>query len=408
MTVARLALLLVAVAGATLRPRRIPAFAAPVACVAIAVVSGLVSWHETGHAVSPLLDPLAFLLTAIPLAVLLDRLGYFEQLADSFGNGRWLIPGLWLLGTGTVAVLNLDAAVVLLTPLYFRIATRHGLPRRFVCFQPVVLALLASSFLPVSNLTNLIATARFGIGPLEWFEHLGAPAVVACAVGYSCYRPATRTAGDLPAAEEPETPPDRKTARDGRVLLGGSVVVALVLAGFLAGPAIGVRAWEVALGADVILVAASRSVPFRSVPWETALVAAGLGVLATAAVEGVDLSALLGGSGPLAMMRAAAASAGGANVVNNLPALLVALPSAAGAGGRASCQLWPILLGVNAGPGLLITGSLSTLLWVDSMRRLGAPVRAGVFFRMGLRVVMPAAVAALAVLLVLAPLVGCG
>jgi arsenical pump membrane protein len=408
-TVARLALLVVAVAGATLRPRRIPAFLAPVACVLIALLSGLASWHETSHALSPLLAPLAFLLTAIPLAVLLDRLGYFEQLAALFGNGRWLVPGLWLLGTGTVAVLNLDAAVVLLTPLYFRIASRHGLPARFVCFQPVVLALLASSFLPVSNLTNLIASARFGIGPLEWFEHLGAPAAVACTVGYLCYRGATRLAGDsgAPVSDDEESATSA-TARDGRVLAAGSVVVALVLVGFLVGPSIGVRAWEVALAADLVLVASSKRLPLRSVPWETALVAAGLGALATAAVQGVDLSGLLAGSGPLAMIRAAAVSAGGANVVNNLPALLVALPSVAGAGGRATCQLWPIVLGVNAGPGLLITGSLSTLLWVDSMRRLGAPVTAGVFCRMGLRVVIPAAVAALAVLVAFAPLLGCG
>ena len=413
MTAIRVVLLLAAVAGAVVRPLRLPAFVAPAACSAIALAAGLVSLGEAGSALRPLAAPLAFLLAAIPLAVLLDRYGYFEQLAALFDGGRLLVPGLWALGTGTVAVLNLDAGVVLLTPLYLRVADQQGRSRFLLGVQPVLLALLASSFLPVSNLTNLIVAARFGVGPLAVLEHLALPSAVACGVGYLCYRaagglaaPGRRTSSPRAAAGRPA--PVDPPARDRRVLTVGSLVVALVLAGFVLGPSAGIAEWEVALAADLVLVGMTRFLPLRTIPWDTALVAAGLAVLAAAAAAGLHLGGILGGTGPVAALRQAAVSAAGANVVNNLPALLVALPFVSSSGGHASCALWPVLWGVNAGPSLLVTGSLASLLWLDSMRRFGVRVTALQYLRMGVRVALPAAAAGLLVLIALAPVLGCG
>jgi arsenical pump membrane protein len=427
MTAVRLVLLVLAVLGAVLRPFRLPAFVAPVACCAIAFASGAVSFAAAGHDLRPLVDPLAFLLAAIPLAVLLDQLGYFQALADRVTARRKLLGGLWLLAVATVAVLNLDAAVVLLTPLYVRIARGAGLDARYVGFQPVILALLASSFLPVSNLTNLIAADRTGVDPLAFLEHLGLPGAAACLVGYACYR-ATRIPADRRAAERPSGRPgsmgapisadrgaaERPSGRPGstgasgpaderRAIAIGSVVVAVVLVGFVAGPSAGIQPWMVALGADVVLIAVVRHLPFNRIPWATALVAAGLAVLAAAAAATLPLASLLQGTSPLATLRIAAATAAGANVVNNLPALLVSLSFVAGK----RCVLWPALLGVNAGPSLLVTGSLASLLWAESMRHLGEPVRAGQFLRMGLRVGLPAFAAALAVLVAMGPIFGC-
>lgn len=406
MTAARVVLLLAAVAGAVFRPFRLPAFVLPVVCSLIALLAGLTDLAHLGHALRPLAGPLGFLLAAIPLAVLLDKLGYFEQLADLFG-GRFLFAGLWLLATATVAVLNLDAAVVLLTPLYVRIAQQQGHSARFLGFQPVILALLASSFIPVSNLTNLIAAERTGIGPLATLEHLGLASAVASTVGYLLYRGAASVAdpgGGSPAGHPVEAPPPRR----GDVLLLGSGVVATVLVGFVLGPSVGIEPWIVALTADIVLVALTRRLPLSSIPWETALVAAGLAVLAAAAAEGLALGGILSGSGLVASLREAGVAALGANVVNNLPAFLVALPFVAGHGGRPSCALWPVLYGVNAGPSLLLTGSLASLLWVATMNRLGVHVSAGQFFKMGLRVGLPAALCGLAVLVMMAPALGCG
>jgi arsenical pump membrane protein len=49
-----------------------------------------------------------------------------------------------------------------------------------------------------------------------------------------------------------------------------------------------------------------------------------------------------------------------ANVINNLPAVLVLLPRTAAAGPAA---VLAVLIGVNIGPNLTYTGSLATMLW---------------------------------------------
>lgn len=404
-TAARVILLLVAVAGAIVRPVRLPAFVAPVVCAGVALASGLVSLRFVGHSLGPLAGPLGFLLAAIPLAVLLDHYGYFEQVAGLFGGGRLLVPGLWCTGVVTVAVLNLDAAVVLLTPLYVRIARQNGRSERWLGFQPVLLALLASSFLPVSNLTNLIAASTTGIGPLATLAHLGPASLAACGVGYLCYRRAEGIAEG--SRVRPDAAPAGEAARSKRVLVTGSLVVAVLLVGFVAGPSAGIEPWEAALAADVVLVVLTAQIPWRSVPWDTALVAASLGVLAAGAARGLPLRGLFTGTGPLALLREAAAAALGANVVNNLPALLVALPFVKHPG-HASCSLWPMLFGVNAGPSLLVTGSLASLLWFATMRRLGTPVSAFLYLRMGVAVALPAALVGVAVLIATAPAFGCG
>jgi arsenical pump membrane protein len=407
MAVLRVGLLLAAVLGAVTRPRRLPAWVGPLVATAVALASGAMTPSSAVHALHPLAAPIGFLLAAIPLAVLLDRAGYFTEVAALFEGGRALLPGLWVLAAFTVAVLNLDAAVVLLTPLYVNVGRVTGNSERFLGFQPVILALLASSFLPVSNLTNLIAAAATGDGPSAFLVHLGLPGLVACVVGYWCYRrfgPVEDSLGSSPgtgdhAARSRRGPPDR------RVLLIGSGLVVALLVGFLAGPLIGAQPWEVAVVADAVLVVGTRRLPVGAIPWGTALVAAGLGMLATSAASGLSLGSLLGGAtGPLGALRIAAVSAAAANIVNNLPALIVALPYVSK---PRECSLWPVLLGVNAGPSLLVTGSLASLLWVESMAQLGVPVRARRFLAMGLRVSLPAAAAALGTLVALSPLVGC-
>jgi arsenical pump membrane protein len=387
--VASIVLLVVGVAGAILRPRGVPTWLVPT----VAAGAGLVlrTAPHPDSLLRPLAAPLAFLLLAVPLAALLDRLGFFAAAAALFGRGRHLALGLWVLGALVTTILNLDAAVVLLTPLYVRIARRCGLDPLALAFQPVLLSCLASSALPVSNLTNLIAASVRHLHAADFLVHLGPPSLAATVVGWFAYRAAVRPG--TPAQPE-SSPADRRA-----LLTGGAVVVAL-LAGFVLGPSHGVPEWAIALGADVVLIALVHRVPLADVPWDTALVAGSLGLLAGAAAPHLHLGAVFSGAGDLDLLRITAASAAGANAVNNLPALLVALP-------RTGAGIWALLIGVNIGPLVLITGTLAALLWQASLRRLDVSVSAGQFARVGARVVTPALIAAFAVLVVLRPVVGC-
>ncbi len=81
--------------------------------------------------------------------------------------------------------------------------------------------------------------------------------------------------------------------------------------------------------------------------------------------------------------------------MNNLPAGLIAGSAVQDA--HVSDQVTrAILIGVDLGPNLSITGSLATILWLDALKREGQHVGAGTFLKYGLVVMPPALIAALA------------
>ncbi|HLH47326.1 MAG TPA: hypothetical protein VKV25_09215, partial [Acidimicrobiales bacterium] len=264
--------------------------------------------------------------------------------------------------------------------------------------------------LPVSNLTNLIAASNTGASAVTFLVHLGPPSLVASGAGWLCYRRAAprlmarRSASRpvLSGAAVDEAPLD--AAERSALRLGGAVVLG-VLVGFVLGRDVGIVEWQVAVAADVLLLLLLRfrgpewrPLPWRSVPVGTALVAAALGVLATAAVAHVDVGSLLGGDSVGGLARTAGVAALGANVVNNLPALLVLLPSY---GHHAGASLWAALLGVNMGPVLVVTGTLASLLWLETLASFDVPVRRSDVTLVGVLVGLPAAAAGVGTLLVL-------
>jgi arsenical pump membrane protein len=406
LAVLSIALLLTGVVGAVIRPLGAPAWLVPVGATVVDLVAGSASvhgGHGAVHALRQLDQPIGFLLAAVPLAVLLDRLGFFSAAAQLLTRGRHPLGGLWILAALVTTVLNLDAGVVLLTPLYVNIARRLGLDPLTLALQPVILSWLASSALPV---TNLIAVSSTGASTAAFLEHLGLPSLVAVTTGWWCYRRfvagARRATGSLPSAGPPPSggllPSGALDADQRRALRIGGAVVALMLVGFVAGRSAGIEEWEVALAADAILLAVIRRPPWRAVPIGTALVAGALAVLASAAVTHLDVGRLLGGDSVLGLARTAGATALLANAINNLPALLVVLPAA---GRHPSPTLWAALLGVNMGPVLLVTGTLASLLWLDTLGRLGVEATGRDLTRVGVRVGLPAGAAGLATMLAL-------
>jgi Na+/H+ antiporter NhaD/arsenite permease-like protein len=108
-------------------------------------------------------------------------------------------------------------------------------------------------------------------------------------------------------------------------------VFGALLIGFLAGRLVGIEPWIV-----VAVVAA-----------------------ATAARTDIAEVLVAAGTWPQALRAAI-----GANVLNNPPAFLLALPRVNGAANTTA-----LLFGVNAAPTVLVTWSLSGLLWLDAARR---------------------------------------
>jgi arsenical pump membrane protein len=369
--------------------RRIPTWVAVLGPVAVGLATTAIDLDVAGDALSDLDASLAFLLIAVPLSVLLGEVGFFDAAAERVAVGHRLVPSLWVFAALVTTVLNLDAAIVLLTPLYIRIARLHGLDPLRLAFQPVLLSSLASSALPVSNLTNLIAAERFDLGVHEFLWRLGPASVTAAAVGWLVYRRLPSTVGPDVAdqvADDDMLPIGGAEARSALAIGAPAVVVLLV--GFVAGDAVGIAPWMTAAVVVVALIVVTRRLPWRALPVEAAAVAAGLGVLAAAAAPHLAIDRVLGGVGPGERVVHLLAGIAGADAANNLPALLVGMPY------LDESSIWPFLAGVNLGPILWVTGSLAGLLWLDIVRREGIAVSYADYAKVGLRVGVPAIVAA--------------
>lgn len=371
-----------------LRPFGAPLWVGPVVAALVGLTAHVIQWDTASDSLKLLTKPLLFLLFAVPLAIVLDRIGVFAALAALVGGGEHLVAWLWLLGTAVTIVFNLDASVVLLTPLYIRIAQRNGYPPEMLAFQPAILACLASNPLPVSNLTNLIVAEHFNLGVADFGRHLLVPTVVACFVGWLGFRRTFVT--ERPQISSVDQPGDLRALRRGLPIVG------FVLVGFTVGSAVGVPEWMVAAIALAWAAALAAHVPFRAIPHEALLVASGLSVLVAGASSYLKLASVFDASGMSGRLHALTFGAVASDVSNNLPAVLAAQPAL-----HDRSQVWALLVGVNMGPVLVISGALSGLLWRDTAGGLGVHVSARRYSQVGLRVGLPALLAAGAVVVIL-------
>jgi arsenical pump membrane protein len=89
------------------------------------------------------------------------------------------------------------------------------------------------------------------------------------------------------------------------------------------------------------------------------------------------------------------------NLANNLPVGLIAATTSQAAQVPADVT-GAILIGVDLGPNLSVTGSLATILWLIALRREGESVGAWQFLKVGLVVMPPALLLSLLALAALA------
>jgi arsenical pump membrane protein len=144
----------------------------------------------------------------------------------------------------------------------------------------------------------------------------------------------------------------------------------------------------------------------RDISWGVLPLVAGLFVL----VEALDRTGLIGIlTGPLhaATTQSQVTASWGTgiilalacNVMNNLPAGLIA-GTAVQAAHAPPLLAGGVLIGIDLGPNLSVTGSLATILWLTALRREGLHVGAGTFLKLGVLVMPPALLLALAGLVV--------
>lgn len=339
---------------------------------------------------------LGFLVAITVVAELADGLGVFSFLARGTARlARGSVLRLWLLvvvlAVSATAVLSLDTTAVLLTPVVLALAAQLDLDRALFAYTAVWLANTASLFLPVSNLTNLLALSRLPEPEVLAFAGLTWPAALAC-VGVTVLALALMSRRSLPGRY---VLPPAAPVRHPRLLVLGLVVCLGLGPAFLAGADVTVAA---AVGAVVLVVGcacgARHLLRWRLLPWPLVLGVSVLFVVVQLAHDhglGALLTVAAGrGTGWLDLLRLAGLGALGANALDNLPTYLALEPVAEGSPAR----LVALLVGVNAGPLVTPWASLATLLWAARCRSAGVSVSWGRFAVRGLVVVPVLLVAA--------------
>ena len=283
-------------------------------------------------------DVYLFLSGMMLLSEIARREGLFDWVAaQAARRARGSAPRLFLLiyGVGTVvtAFLSNDAAAVVLTPAVMAATraadVRDPLPYLFTC---AFIANAASFILPISNPANLVLYASRTPPLPAWLAHFALPSLLAVAATYAMLRITQRRSLADPISTDIEQP---ALSTGGRIAAAGLALTAAVL---LAASSFDIQlglptAVAGALTAAAVLVA-KREAPWPvlgGISWAVLPLVAGLFVL----VEGLGhtgvlarLAAFLHDAAAQAPQSTAwaagAAIAFGSNLVNNLPAGLVA------------------------------------------------------------------------------------
>jgi arsenical pump membrane protein len=355
------------------------------------VASGLLSRHDTGMTLRRIAPLLLFLGTVIPLAELTAAAGVFDVLAVRMARlARGSYPVLFVLcvlfAAATTAVLNLDTTAVLLTPVMLALARRARIAAIPLAMTTVWLANTASLLLPVSNLTNLLAAGRVALPTAAfaarmWPAELASVAVTMVFLWTFFWRRGAR--GDDAARYDPPAP----RRPDDPVLFWAAALACGLFIALIAATTI-TLGYVSALAAAIVAAAFAvrRRAALRPglVPWRLLVFVVGLFlVVQTISMHGLHTvtSALIGGgNGAIGALRTAAAGAGLANAVNNLPAYVAGeavIPLSH------HLQLLALLIGTNVGPVITPWASLATLLWYERCRSYDAEVPLRTFMLTG-------------------------
>jgi arsenical pump membrane protein len=330
--------------------------------------------------------PFVLILGLLLVGLLASRDGLFAWggacLRRTAGGPVSLLAAALALVAVVTAVLNLDTAVVFLTPVLVLAARERELPVEPFLYGCVFMANASSLFLPGSNLTNLLVLSDRSVSGSSFASQLFPEAATAALVTAAAILLLSRSTLGRGAARRGPRPP----LGPPRVSIGLLATVAVaILVLVLPRPALPVLAVGLlAVGLEISRGELSLR-RIRRVVGPLSLAAAFLLTVAlgTLARSWSGPSELLSGAGS---WETAALAALTAVAINNLPA--AALYSA-----HHVAHPQALLLGLNVGPNLAATGALSALLWYRTAKELGERPSLREFSRRGL-VLAPLAIAA--------------
>ncbi|MBK5570708.1 arsenic transporter [Ensifer sp. SSB1] len=374
---------------------------------------GLIGPAEAWIGVAKGFDVYLFLIGMMLLSELARQEGLFDWLASitttrAKGSSRRLFVLIFAVGVIVTALLSNDATAVVLTPAVYAACkaakVRDPMPHLLIC---AFIANAASFVFPISNPANLVIFGGGNMPPLSrWLAIFGLPAIASIFVTFLALYWTQRSVirADSVAFDIQAVPLSASGKLAGFALCGTAAILLaasvlhfdLGLPTFLAGC--------VATAAVLLITRQSPVGTIKGVSWSVLPLVAGLFIV----VEALNQSGLINNLSQYLSQNASTSptwSVAGAgvlvallsNLVNNLPAGLVA-GSAVQLADVSDKVAGGVLIGVDLGPNLCVTGSLATILWLTALRREGLEIGAWAFMRIGFVVMVPSLVASLTVL----------
>ena len=291
-----------------------------------------------------------------------------EGLFESVGQLCARVPGgdlslfvVTMLAVALVtATLNLDTAVVFMTPVALEAARTRGVDERAFLYGTILMVNAASLLLLGSNLTNMLVFASQPARGSVVASHMALPWVVSVVLSIALVALAYRSTF-RPRSSRASTDPISWSVGPGLV----STVLAVVAMLLLSHPALPILALGCSLEAYE-LVARRRVRWGEVVRVASPVVVVPLFLLAVAvgwlSREWSAPTQWLAHSGPMATAFAAALTS---LLINNLPAASLF------AAGHVT-HPYALLIGLDLGPNAFVTGAMSTMLWLRIARANGA------------------------------------
>lgn len=370
------------------RPRRLNEAWWTVAGALTMLACGFVSPRQALETTLAGKDALIFLLSLLLLSLLVGESGFFEWAAIrsarlANGNAHALYRNAFLLGAVVTAVLSLDTTAVMLTPIVLALVKKLKLsPAPYVILCAFV-SNVGSLLLPVSNLTNILFAGAFQLSFGAFAARMVLPQLVALLTTYGLLRFYFRR--EMPARFETESLPEpARVVPNQRYFMTSAVVLLIVLIGYFVAPLAGVQVYVVAFAGCAVLALVgvkTRTLRLRQLaelscgvfPFVIGLFITVRGLENLGIVDSAAVWLRHAPDSALTTVEVATATALCANIVNNLPAALIARSVLLASGAHTHAVL-AALVGADAGPMITPFGSLATMLVLTLARRDGVEV----------------------------------
>jgi arsenical pump membrane protein len=343
--------------------------------------------HATSVAAGRTWPPFVLVIGLLLVGLVAHADNLFERAAalTTRLRGDAVVLFLVLLGlvAAVAALLNLDTAAAFLTPILVLSARRRSLPEAPFLFGSLFMANAASLLLPGSNLTNLLVLAHEHVSGSRFAARMlpawGAAVLVTALVLLVRYRRDLSSPSGGPSG----APSDGEGSLGWVATVAAAVLMLALRSAAVPVLATGLTAVGVRMGQRRLRLVDITAAVDIAVLGGLFCLAVALGALAGSWHGPGDLVASAG------RWESAALGAVGAVLVNNLPAAV--LLSA-----RSPAHPRALLIGLDLGPNLAVTGSLSALLWLQAARSIGTRPSLLAVTRIGIVLVPCSVVAAVA------------